>query len=160
MNKLVMVICDKEEGGSLALKKAKNITAPLNAQALYWARIWQSVTDYTLHAVYNIPIAAPLLALDIVEQHKYQKSHEPEAKEKLLTLLKECGMTNVIPHILAGASYKTIPYMANELKADFVILGSVGRMGIKGFLIDNAAEKILHHLRTEILVVKPTGISP
>lgn len=131
----------------------------LNALGLHWARHWEAISDCQLHAVYSIPIPAPLLALDIVEQRDYQRTHEPEAKEKLLALLKEFGMTEAIPHILAGAPDKTIPHMANELKADLVIMGSAGREGIQGFLRGNTAEKVLHHLRTDILVVKPSGVS-
>ena len=131
----------------------------LNALGLRWARQWKAVSDCQLHAVYSIPIPAPLLALDIVEQRDYQRAHETEAKEKLLALLKEFGMTEAIPHILAGVPDKTILHMANELKADLVIMGSAGREGIQGFLRGNTAEKVLHHLRTDILVVKPTGVS-
>ncbi len=132
----------------------------LNAQALQWASQWQAISDYQLHAVYSIPIPAPLLALDIVEQREYLRTHEPKAEEKLRALLDEFGMSNVTPHILAGASHKTIPHMANELKADLVIIGSIGRAGIQRFIHSNTAEKVLHHLRTDILVVKPSGLSP
>jgi len=128
----------------------------LNEQALQWAKQWHTISDYTLHAVYSVPIPAPLLALDIVEQREYQRAHEPEAKEKLCVLLNKFNMPDVTPHIVTGAPHKTIPHMANELKADLVIMGSVGREGIQGFLRGNTAEKILHHLRTDILVVKPS----
>jgi len=132
----------------------------LNTHALYWARQWQSISDSQLHAVYSIPIPAPLLALDIVEQHDYLRTHEPEANEKLCELLTEFNMTNVTPHILAGVPNKTIPHLANKLKADLVILGSIGRAGIQGLIHSNTAEKVLHHLRTDMLVVKPAGVLP
>lgn len=132
----------------------------LNAHALYWAQQWQNISDCQLHAVYSIPIPAPLLALDIVEQRDYLRTHEPEANEKLCELLKEFNMTDVIPHILAGVPNKTISHIADEIKADLVIIGSMGRTGVKGFLHKNTAEKVLHHLRTDMLVVKPTGITP
>lgn len=132
----------------------------LNTRALYWARQWQAISDCQLHAVYSIPIPAPLLALDIVEQNDYQRTHEPEANEKLCALLEEFNMTNVTPHIVAGVPNKTIPRLANKLKADLVIIGSMGREGVKEFIHSNTAEKVLHHLRTDMLVVKPTRVAP
>lgn len=69
-------------------------------------------------------------------------------------------MTDVTPHILAGVPNKTISHIADEIKADLVIIGSMGRTGVKGLLNKNTAEKVLHHPRTDMLVVKPTGIAP
>jgi universal stress protein E len=132
----------------------------LNNLALRWAQQWQATSGSQLHALYSIPIPAPLLALDLVERRDYQRAHEPEAKEKLLALLEEFGATNMTPHILTGPPSKTIPHMANELKADLVIMGSVGREGIRGALRGNTAEKVLHHLRTDMLVVKTSAGSP
>ena len=131
----------------------------MNVLALRWARQWEAVNNCRVHAMYSISIPAPLLALDIVEPHEYQRTHEPEAKQKLLALLEEFGMSNVIPHILLGAPEKTIPHMANKIKADLVIIGSLGHEGIQRLLHHNTAEKVLHHLRTDMLVVKPTGVS-
>ena len=68
-------------------------------------------------------------------------------------------MPDVIPHTLMGAPEKTIPHMANKIKADLVIIGSLGHEGIQRLLHHNTAEKVLHHLRTDMLVVKPTGAS-
>ena len=127
----------------------------LNAMALQWAKQWQAMSGYQLHAAYSIPISAPLLALDIVEERDFLRNHEPEAKAKLVALLKGVDLI-ATPHILAGAPEKTIPHLANELKSDLVIMGSVGREGLPALLHGNTAEKVLHHLRTDILVVKPT----
>jgi len=142
----------------IALDLSSNSTEhqELNARALHWARRWQTLFDCELHAIYSLPISSPLLALDIVEKGEYQRAHEPEAREKLCALLEEYGMTEVKPHVLVGAPHKAIPHMANELKADLVIMGSGSRKGIQGYLHSHhTAEKVLHHLRTDILTVKP-----
>ena len=132
----------------------------LNASALHWARQWQAIFDCELHALYSIPVSTALLDFDIVQKSEYQRAHEPKAMEKLSALLDEFGMSNVTPHIQVGPPYKTIPHMANELKADLVIVGSGSHKGIKGFLHNHhTAEKVLHHLRTDILTVKPSVVS-
>jgi universal stress protein E len=129
----------------------------LNDLALRWGRRWEAVHDCQLHALYCVPIPAPLLEFDIVERHEYQRRHEPDAKDKLVALLEESGMSNVIPHIEAGTPEKSIGHTANQLKADLVIMGSVGHVGVQRLFHHNTAEKALHYLRTDMLVVKPAA---
>ena len=44
---------------------------------------------------------------------------------------------------------------------DLIVMGTLGRTGIKGFLIGNAAEKIVSGIRCSLLAVKPDGfVSP
>ena len=131
----------------------------LNALALRWARQWESTHDCQLHAMYCVPIPAPLLEFDIVERHEYQRSHDPEAKDKLIALLNEHDMSQVTPHIEAGTPEKSISSLAGKLKADLVIMGGVGREGIQRLLHHNTTEKVLHYLRTDLLVVRPSGAS-
>ncbi len=159
----VLIGCDKKWRSkrnvliALDLSTGSASHRDLNVLALRWAKQWKAVNDCQLHAMYCIPIPAPLLALDIVERREYQRAHEPEAKRKLKALLDEIGMSEVTPHVIAGTPEKRIPHIANQLKADLVIIGSFGHGGMRRLLHDNTAEKVLHHLRTDLLVVKPTA---
>jgi universal stress protein E len=161
----LMIGCDKKWKSKRNVLIALDLSSgaashrEMNVLAMRCARQWQAVNNGQLHAMYSISIPAPLLALDIVEPHEYLRTHEPKTREKLLELLEEFGMSDVIPHIVLGAPEKTIPSMANKIKADLVIIGSLGHKGIQRFLHHNTAEKVLHHLRTDMLVVKPTGVS-
>ena len=49
---------------------------------------------------------------------------------------------------------KEIPSVAKKVKADLVVLGNVGRTGLKGLVIGNTAEKILQRLAVDVLLVK------
>jgi nucleotide-binding universal stress UspA family protein len=60
-------------------------------------------------------------------------------------------------HLRKGAPRDVIPAVANELKADLVVMGSVSRTGIPGLLIGNTAEVILNNLECSVLAVKPAG---
>jgi len=124
----------------------------LNELVLQWTTLLSDVFSCSAHVVYSIPIAKPLLELDIVEQSEYQKRKQPEAENQLSKLLEHFELNHAHTHITAGPPGKTIPHIANELKADLVIMGCVGRRGVKGFLIGNTAEKVLHHLRTDTLI--------
>ncbi|MBL8798008.1 MAG: universal stress protein [Planctomycetia bacterium] len=60
-----------------------------------------------------------------------------------------------------GVPWKVIDRTARKLDAGLIVMGSVGRTGIPGFLIGNTAEKVLRHCDCSILAVKPDGfVSP
>ena len=60
-------------------------------------------------------------------------------------------------HLRKGSPRDIIPAVANELKTDLVVMGSVSRTGIPGLLIGNTAEVILNNLECSVLAVKPAG---
>lgn len=64
-------------------------------------------------------------------------------------------------HLPRGSARKTIPALVKELKADLVVMGTVARTGIPGFIIGNTAEAILDQLQCSVLAIKPPGfVSP
>ncbi|WP_447962678.1 universal stress protein [Nitrospira sp. Ecomares 2.1] len=64
-------------------------------------------------------------------------------------------------HLRRGIPSRVIPQTVKELEADLVVMGTVARTGIAGWLIGNTAESILEQLQCSVLAVKPSGfISP
>ena len=64
-------------------------------------------------------------------------------------------------HLPQGRAVKVIPALVNRLKADLVVMGTIARTGIPGFIIGNTAEAILEQLKCSVLAVKPPGfVSP
>ena len=64
-------------------------------------------------------------------------------------------------HLRRGAPSTVIPQTVKELQADLVVMGTVARTGIAGWLIGNTAEAILEQLQCSVLAVKPSGfVSP
>ena len=56
---------------------------------------------------------------------------------------------------------KAITAVADCSHADLIVMGTVGRTGIPGFIIGNTAEDVLRTTRSSILAVKPQGfVSP
>ncbi|MGB5439369.1 MAG: universal stress protein [Gammaproteobacteria bacterium] len=60
-------------------------------------------------------------------------------------------------HLLKGWARKEVPLLAREIKADLVVMGTVGRTGVPGFLMGNTAETILNQIDCSVLAVKPPG---
>jgi nucleotide-binding universal stress UspA family protein len=64
-------------------------------------------------------------------------------------------------HLPMGSGQREIPALVKELKIDLVVMGTVSRTGIPGFIIGNTAETILDQLQCSVLVIKPSGfVSP
>jgi universal stress protein E len=64
-------------------------------------------------------------------------------------------------HLLKGNPAEMIDGLTRELKANLLVLGTVGRTGIPGFFIGNTAEEMLQTTTASVLAVKPADfISP
>lgn len=58
-------------------------------------------------------------------------------------------------HLVKGDPGKVIPALAAKKQAELVVMGTVARTGIAGFVIGNTAEKILRKVNCSVLTVKP-----
>ncbi len=64
-------------------------------------------------------------------------------------------------HLSWGTPWKEVGRMAQHVAADLIVMGTVGRSGIKGLLLGNTAEKVLDTCDCSILTVKPDDfVSP
>ncbi len=64
-------------------------------------------------------------------------------------------------HLLKGDAADLIPETARKYQVDLIVMGTVGRTGIPGFLIGNTPEKILQQIDCSVMAVKPDRfISP
>lgn len=125
----------------------------LNTNILNWTKKWCDTFHCKMHVVYSIPYSSFLKDLDIIDTRQFEKEHKPQAEAQLHALLAEHDMPDVHAQVTSGPPEKAIPHCANELKAELVIMGSMGRTGIKRLIKGNMAEKAMHHLRTDSLVV-------
>lgn len=60
-------------------------------------------------------------------------------------------------HLLKGSARKQIPALANRLQVDCIVMGTVARTGIRGFIMGNTAETILEQIDCSVLAIKPPG---
>ena len=60
-------------------------------------------------------------------------------------------------HMVKGWERKVIPSLAKEIEADLVVMGTVARTGVPGFIMGNTAESILHQIDCSVLAIKPDG---
>ena len=64
-------------------------------------------------------------------------------------------------HFIEGEAEDVIVDLAKKEKMDLVIMGTVGRSDLAGFLVGNTSEAVLQQINCSVLAVKPPGfISP
>ncbi len=77
------------------------------------------------------------------------RTHKPEPDE----LSALCGVPEEQVHIWEGWADEVISKVADQLSADLIVIGTVGRTGIMGRTVGNTAEKLLDHTQSDLLVL-------
>lgn len=90
------------------------------------------------------------------EIDKLTKEVQALHQSKLEKLLKGYPI-NFMLHFMEGNAGDVITSLAEEHDVDLIVMGTVARSGIPGFLIGNTAEKVLHRVHCSVLTVKPDG---
>lgn len=125
----------------------------LNQKLLDAGITFATNANMPLHIVYSLPISSVLKDLGIIDK----KALVNDAKSRYLPIIEgmlgeyEIPLANI--HFKAGPASKVIPSIASKHAAGLVIIGSVGRKGIKAKLMGNTAESVLALLKTDILVL-------
>ena len=93
--------------------------------------------------------------LDIAVPSDLMATKGKVIKTKLKEMIKTTGEPIAfLTYVCIGVPSKEISLVSKKLKSDFVIIGNVGRTGIKGLIVGNTAEKILDKVSVDTLIVK------
>ena len=97
------------------------------------------------------------------DEKKFHKNWLNRLMRKLAKWVGADALGNVKrrTHLPRGTPGLEIPKLIEKLNADVVIMGTVARTGISGFVMGNTAEQILDKVTCSVLAVKPPGfVSP
>lgn len=108
-----------------------------------------------LHLAFANCVPRVLADMDLIDPKKYAADKRRALAPRIRSFCQKHGLDPKHTHIRRGPADKIIPSIANALKADLVLTGTVGRRGIRGKLLGNTAEGILKRLYTDILAIKP-----
>ena len=100
----------------------------------------------------NIAIEVP--EFDPESYNASVKNHHLEEMERHSTRF---GIPLDNCHVKEGLPEKVIPFVAKNIDAELVIIGTVGRVGISAALIGNTAEHVIDELNCDVLAIKPDG---
>lgn len=97
------------------------------------------------------------------EEMRQRVTQESNAHLKaLMEIIQASGISvEYRLHHVRGRPEKVIPAFINETNVDILVMGTVARTGIPGFIIGNTAENVLRKVRCSLLAMKPGGfVSP
>ena len=121
----------------------KDVGGDVHAFHSYDPRI--AVATATANAY--IPVSLPF---DEIEQQMHE-DHEKRFNE----ITSFHGLEDTNAHLVAGLTHEELPQIAQNLKADIVVMGAVARNRWKRLFIGATAERTLEHLPCDLLIVKP-----
>ena len=125
---------------------------------LHLVHIWYAIGESTMRG--------PFLNASDEQVDVYVEQVRKLSAANLKSLMKEVfsgrageALTYLKPHthLLKGWARKEIPKLAGQIDADLIVMGTVARTGIPGFIMGNTAETILNQIDCSILAIKPEG---
>ena len=117
---------------------------------LHLLHVWSHASEDLLRERGRMPASK----LDVILREA-QALHR-DRFEQLISIAKAYTIP-VKAHFLEGSPTQVIPRSVAELDIDLLVMGTIARTGIQGFLIGNTAEQVLEQVQCPLLGVKPDG---
>ncbi|AGH98764.1 universal stress protein [Micavibrio aeruginosavorus] len=166
-------IPDSRENMSIAVAidpESPNASAhALSIRMLKLGRAMADTCNGTLNIIscWDLPYEAALRDSAFLSRPENEIEHHiraraAEHREALQGLLDEAGQTDrQVVHHLRGIPEDVIPSLIRNHGIDVLIMGTVARGGIAGFIMGNTAENIVQNLTCSLLALKPDNfVSP
>jgi nucleotide-binding universal stress UspA family protein len=129
-----------------------------NFSELHIVHTWDVIAENSLRsALVNIPEEK---IVDFVKQVKQQHVTSLDSFIHEVTSNLGADSLNYLKlqtHLMKGSAREEIPVLAKKIDVDLVVMGTVGRTGIPGFIMGNTAETILNQINCSVLAIKPPG---
>lgn len=122
------------------VKRAKELAQATNAKL---SLIHVIEYPYNYGAPYEIPTMV-----------EWQAEVEKAAKEELARLGKKLSVPADRQHMHMGVPRTAILEMAEQIRADLIIVGSHGRHGLQLLLLGSTANGIIHSAKCDVLAVR------
>ncbi|REL35753.1 universal stress protein UspE [Thalassotalea euphylliae] len=116
-----------------------------------------------VHLVNSFPGTPVNIAIEIPEfdASQYNDTMLQHHQQSMQTHAEKYGIDTANTYIKEGLPEDVIDELSQELDAELVILGTIGRTGLSAALIGNTAEHVIDRLNCDVLALKPAGyISP
>lgn len=127
----------------------------LNHKVLASAKWLAEALGVELEIITAVEVPVLLADLDLVDPVTFAR----EAVQEMQPHIRELASAHDLPESAfrckRGPVARVINSRAAKVRAQIVVMGTVGRKGVKARLIGNTAEKVLSHLKTDVLALKP-----
>ena len=140
---------------NIEVLKSANTLALFKNAMVHIVAAWSVEQESTLRN-------SPFFKKSEAELDTYINAVETTCRDNLTNLVntaKESG-TEMAPYelvLVQGQPREELPHYARSVDAELVVMGTVARVGIPGFIIGNTAESLLYRLNQAVFAIKPQG---
>ena len=158
----VLIVADRKWHRTKPILAAVDLSASsrqkkrLNHSIIEHARRYASALEAELRVICALEIPTLLSDLDLVDPLAYEKQQTEAMQPHLRELAAAHDLPEKLFRIKRGPVDRVISSDAARVRAQLVVMGTVGRKGIRARLLGNTAESVLRHLRTDVLTLKPS----
>ncbi len=112
-----------------------------------------------VHLVNSYPGTPVNISIEVPEFDAsfYNETMRKHHEKSMLAHAKQFNIAKKHTHVLEGLPEDVIDQLSQELDAELVVLGTVGRTGFSAALIGNTAEHVIDQLDCDLLALKPDG---
>lgn len=135
----------------------------LNVKITEEAKQLATLIEANVHLVNSFPGTPINIAIEIPEFNAadYTENMLKHHQKAMVSHANKFDISVINTHVVEGLPETVIEQVAEQIDAELVVLGTIGRTGISAALIGNTAEHVIDQLKCDVLAVKPTGyISP
>ncbi|MGQ4275920.1 universal stress protein UspE [Pseudidiomarina sp. E22-M8] len=131
----------------------------LNHRITEAAQGFASCLHSEVHLINAYPGAPVTIAAEIPEfdTGNYREVIAENHQQALAEHAQRFSIAESCQHVREGLPEQVIPELAEELDAELVVLGTIGRTGISAALLGNTAEHVIEQINCDLLAVKPAG---
>ncbi|MBY6095106.1 universal stress protein UspE [Ferrimonas balearica] len=131
----------------------------LNDEIIGHAKKLSRAINGEIHLVNGYPGTPVNIAIELpdFDAHAYNESLKAHHQQRITELARSHQLDEAHCHVIEGLPEDVIPELAEELEAELVVLGTVGRTGFSAALIGNTAEHVIDSLECDLLAIKPEG---
>lgn len=121
---------------------------------LHVATAWELLGEATMRS-------SPFLADDPVHVDALRDACEADHRRRLDQLLAEhqVGGRSFTSHVRHGPPAQVVAEITERHRINQLVVGTLGRSGLPGFVIGNTAEELLADVACSVFVVKPPGLT-
>jgi nucleotide-binding universal stress UspA family protein len=129
---------------------------------LHVVHVWDAIGESAMRGAF---MNAPDEKIEAYTEH-VRRQHEASLEAMMREVYRNLGndvLEYIKPkkHLIKGWARKEIPFLAKRIEADLIVMGTVARTGVPGFIMGNTAETILNQIDCSVLAIKPPGfVSP
>lgn len=127
---------------------------------LHVVHAWEPVME-NLMRVFSSDLSEEQIAANVARERRERLARLERLTGRLRDWLGAEAYEYLSPrlHLRQGNPRKEIPALARQIEADLVVMGTVARTGIPGFIVGNTAETILNQIDCAVLAIKPPGFA-